>query len=118
MITISGYGVDLWDISDATSPALLSSVIIEGIDYGDNTNAVWGMFFHGDVLYVGGTNTGLHVVDARNQLPPYGADGTTPGPRKPPGVARRSQQARHIRGAGRAKRRHVGGDGRVQEDRC
>ena len=68
--TISGKGVDLWDLTDVEAPAHLSHVTLEGIDYGDNTNAVWGVAWQGDVLFVGGTNTGLHVVDTADPTAP------------------------------------------------
>lgn len=69
-VTVSGKGIDLWDLTDAKIPVLLSTVILEGIDYGDNTNAVWGVFWQGKYIYVGGTNTGLHVVDATDPQNP------------------------------------------------
>lgn len=68
--SISGLGVDLWDLTDAARPELLSAVELEGIDYGDNTEAVWGVFWQGDYLYAGGTNTGLHVIDASDPRAP------------------------------------------------
>jgi MYXO-CTERM domain-containing protein len=69
-VTISGKGVDFWDLTDAETPVLLSTMLLEGIDYGDNTNAVWGVFWQGKYVYVGGTNTGLHVVDASDPASP------------------------------------------------
>ena len=63
LATISGVGVDLWDLSDPGLPALLSSVDLEGVFYGDNSEAVWGLAWQGERLYVGGTNTGVHVLD-------------------------------------------------------
>jgi DNA-binding beta-propeller fold protein YncE len=69
-VSISGHGVDLWDLSDAAKPVLLSALEIDGIDYGDNTHAVWGVCWQGDFIYVGGTDTGLHVVDARDPQNP------------------------------------------------
>lgn len=62
--TISGRGIDLWDITDARSVEHVKSVHLEGIDYGDFTDAVWGVYWQGTTIYAGGTNTGLHVVDA------------------------------------------------------
>ncbi|MCB9788444.1 MAG: Ig-like domain-containing protein [Deltaproteobacteria bacterium] len=70
LVTISGKGVDLWDLTDPTSPELLSALVIEGIDYGDNTAAVWGVAWQGDFIFVGGTDTGLHVVDASDPRHP------------------------------------------------
>lgn len=69
-VTISGHGVDLWDLTDAAKPELLSALEIDGIDYGDNTHAVWGVYWQGDFIYVGGTDTGLHVVDASDPRHP------------------------------------------------
>lgn len=69
-VTISGKGVDFWDLTDEKAPKLLSALELEGIDYGDNTEAVWGVFWQGRYVYVGGTNTGLHVVDAKSPEAP------------------------------------------------
>jgi hypothetical protein len=63
-VTIQGKGVDLWDITDARAPKHLKSVDIQGINFGDFTEAVWGVAWQGRYIYVGGTNTGLHVIDA------------------------------------------------------
>ena len=67
---INGLGVELWDLTDPLAPALLSTLDIEGVDYGDNTEAVWGVCWQGLALYVGGTSTGLHVVDTTDLLNP------------------------------------------------
>lgn len=67
---INGLGVDLWDLTDITAPSLLSTVELEGVNYGDNTHAVWGVFWQGDYVYAGGTDTGLHVIDARDPRAP------------------------------------------------
>lgn len=64
--TISGRGVDLWDITDPAQPVLEAALVLDGINYGDFTAAVWGVSWQGRWLYVGGTNTGLHIVDASN----------------------------------------------------
>lgn len=64
--TISGLGIDIWNITDSTAPAHLQSVHLEGIFYGDFTEAVWGVYWQGTTIYVGGTNSGLHVLDARD----------------------------------------------------
>lgn len=63
-VMISGRGIDVFDLTDVTSPFLVSALELEGIDYGDNTEAVWGVAWQGTTIYAGGTNTGLHVVDA------------------------------------------------------
>lgn len=63
-VTTSGTGVDIWDVSNARAPRHIKLVKLEGINYGDFTDAVWGMYWQGTTIYVGGTNTGLHILDA------------------------------------------------------
>src|SRR5690606_21189372 len=63
-VTIQGRGVDLWDITDVRAPEHLKSVDIEGVNFGDFTEAVWGVAWQGHHIFVGGTHTGLHVIDA------------------------------------------------------
>jgi uncharacterized protein (TIGR03382 family) len=70
LATISGRGVDLWDLTDPAAPIALSHLELDGISFGDNTEAVWGLSWQGDVLYVGGTNTGIHVVDTADPTAP------------------------------------------------
>ncbi|OQX67103.1 MAG: hypothetical protein B6A08_17000 [Sorangiineae bacterium NIC37A_2] len=64
--TIQGYGVDIWDITSATDPKLAKTIKIQGINFGDFTSAVWGLSWQGNHLFVGGTDTGVHVIDATN----------------------------------------------------
>jgi hypothetical protein len=63
-VTIQGNGVDIWDVSDVRDPQHVKGIDIDGIDFGDFTEAVWGVFWQGQYIYVGGTNTGVHVIDA------------------------------------------------------
>lgn len=63
-VTISGRGIDLWNISDPAHPILDKAMELEGINYGDFTAAVWGVSWQGQYIFVGGTNTGLHIIDA------------------------------------------------------
>jgi DNA-binding beta-propeller fold protein YncE len=70
LATISGRGVDLWDLTDPEEPVALSHVELDGIDYGDNAEAVWGLSWQGEALYVGGTNTGIHVLDTSDPTAP------------------------------------------------
>ena len=70
VVTISGQGVDLWDLTDPVAPVLLAAIELEGINYGDNSEAVWGVAWQGDTVWVGGTNTGLHVIDASDPTSP------------------------------------------------
>ncbi|WP_438040812.1 Ig-like domain-containing protein [Sorangium sp. So ce128] len=63
-VTTAGTGVDIWDVTDAHAPRHVTLVRLEGVNYGDFTDSVWGMYWQGSVIYVGGTNTGLHILDA------------------------------------------------------
>jgi hypothetical protein len=67
---ISGLGVDLWDLTDLENPVLLHALDLEGVRYGDNSEAVWGVAWQGRWLFVGGTNTGIHVVDTLDPTQP------------------------------------------------
>ena len=62
--------VHLPQLDQPLAPELLCTLDIEGVDYGDNTEAVWGVSWQGLALYVGGTSTGLHVVDTTDLLNP------------------------------------------------
>jgi hypothetical protein len=64
MVTCGGRGIDTWDITDATSPEHLGQLRIDGVNYGDYTEAVWGVSWQGRYIYVGATNNGIKVVDA------------------------------------------------------
>lgn len=64
--TIRGKGIDIWDITDVRDPKHVKAVNIPGVNYGDFTEAVWGIAWQGTTIYVGGTNTGLHVIDAKD----------------------------------------------------
>ncbi len=70
LATISGRGIDLWEVTDVDAPELLSALELPGVDYGDNSEAVWGVAWQGSHVFVGGTNTGLHVVDASDPRAP------------------------------------------------
>lgn len=65
-VTIQGNGVDIWEITDVRNPKHLKEVRISGINFGDFTAAVWGVFWQGNTIFVGGTDTGVHVIDAQD----------------------------------------------------
>lgn len=65
-VTTAGLGVDIWDVSDAHKPRHIKQVELTGVNYGDFTESVWGMSWQGSTIYVGGTNTGLHILDSTN----------------------------------------------------
>jgi hypothetical protein len=66
LVTTGGHGVDTWDVTDVRKVKHLQQIKLEGINYGDFTAAVWGMYWQGDYIYVGGTDTGLHILDAHD----------------------------------------------------
>jgi hypothetical protein len=79
-VTTGGTGVDIWDITEPAAVKHLGLVELEGINYGDNTNAVWGMYWQGDTIYIGGTNHGLFVLDATD---PTNVKGIKGGAKEP-----------------------------------
>jgi hypothetical protein len=64
LVTIGGRGIDTWDITDVNSPQHLDQLSIPGTSYGDYTEAIWGVTWQGQYIYVGATNNGVKVVDA------------------------------------------------------
>ena len=70
LATVSGRGIDLWGIDNLSAPRLLSAIELPNINYGDVNNAVWGIAWQGDYIYVGATTSGLYIVDASNPARP------------------------------------------------
>jgi len=70
MATISGRGIDIWNVTDITQPVAVSELILPGINYGDVAGAIWGVSWQGDHLYCGATTNGLYVVDVSNPAAP------------------------------------------------
>jgi hypothetical protein len=68
--TVSGYGIDIWDWTDMRNPKILNNMRLSGIDHGDFTGAVWGVAWQAPYIYVGGTNTGLSIIDASDPSRP------------------------------------------------
>ena len=70
LVTISGRGIDLWAIDDVDvrEPRLLKALKLPNIDYGNLHNAVWGVAWQGDYIYVGASTSGLYVVDAADPV--------------------------------------------------
>jgi hypothetical protein len=64
MVTTGGTGIDTWDVTNASAPKHLAQLKISGVNYGDYTEAVWGLSWQGQYIYVGATNNGIKVVDA------------------------------------------------------
>ncbi len=70
LATVSGLGLDIWDITDTTNPSYVKAVVIPGINYGDVDNGVWGISWQGNYIYLGATNNGLIVVDVSDKNNP------------------------------------------------
>jgi hypothetical protein len=70
MVTIGGRGIDTWDVTNVAAPKHLAQLKIPGTNYGDYTEAVWGVTWQGQYIYVGATNNGIKVVDAANPAAP------------------------------------------------
>ncbi len=79
MATSSGRGIDLWNVDDVRRPVLLHALELPNINYGDVDNAVWGVAWQGDHVYVGGTTSGLYIVDASDPTRPRLVDTVPPG---------------------------------------
>jgi cytochrome c peroxidase len=70
MATISGRGVDIWNVTVTTAPTLVSQIQLPNINYGDVTGGIWGVAWHGKYLYAGATTHGLYVIDVSNPAAP------------------------------------------------
>ncbi|MXY16082.1 MAG: PKD domain-containing protein [Acidobacteria bacterium] len=70
LATVSGLGIDLWNIDDVRQPRLLSALELPDISYGDVHNSVWGIAWQGKYIWVGATTSGLYVVDAGDPARP------------------------------------------------
>ncbi len=68
--TVSGKGIDIWDLTDPINVVYLSAMELPGINYGDVSNAIWGICWQGDYIYLGATNNGIYIVDASDKSNP------------------------------------------------
>jgi hypothetical protein len=64
VVTSGGRGIDTWDVTNPMMPKHLQQLKIPGVNYGDYTEAIWGVTWQGQYIYVGATNNGIKVVDA------------------------------------------------------
>jgi hypothetical protein len=88
MVTVSGTGIDTWNVTDVVNPEHLGHLGINGVNYGDYTEAVWGVAWQGQYIYVGATNNGVKVVDASDpsdlslagEISPSAYGGVSAGP--------------------------------------
>jgi len=66
MVTIGGKGVNIWDVTSASSPKHVKAIPVPGTNYGDYTESIWGVSWQGQYIYIGATNNGIKVIDAAN----------------------------------------------------
>jgi 2-keto-4-pentenoate hydratase/DNA-binding beta-propeller fold protein YncE len=57
-------GIQIWDWTDIMKPTHVSSLKIPKLTKGAYANTAWWLAMQYPYIYVGGTNTGLHIVDA------------------------------------------------------
>lgn len=70
MVTLSGTGIDTWDVTTPATAKHVGQVAIPGTSYGDYTEAIWGVSWQGQYIYVGATNNGVKVVDVADPAKP------------------------------------------------
>jgi hypothetical protein len=64
-------GVQIWDLSDETSPKMASYLELDGVFYPDSyARPVLSVFWQYPWLYVAGADNGLYVVDATDPYAP------------------------------------------------
>ncbi len=63
-------GIQVWDWSDPRAPALLSDTPLPPMKGGDYGQTPWWTSLQFPYLYVGGLDTGLHIVDLRDPAKP------------------------------------------------
>jgi hypothetical protein len=57
-------GIYTCNVNDPKAPKHVGALKIAPTNYGDYTNAIWGVTWQGQYIYVGATNNGVKVVDA------------------------------------------------------
>ena len=57
-------GLQIWDWSNIKEPQHISSLDIPGLTKGAYANTIWWLAMQYPYVYMGGTNTGIHIIDA------------------------------------------------------
>lgn len=70
LATISGRGVDIWNMTTTTNPVLLGEIQLPGINYGDVAGGIWGVAWQGKYIYAGATVNGIYIIDVSNPAAP------------------------------------------------
>ena len=63
-------GIQIWDWTDIKNPKYISSLKIPKMTKGAYANTAWWLAMQYPYVYVGGTNTGIHIVDASDLTNP------------------------------------------------
>lgn len=63
-------GISFWDFTNPMTPRQISSLNLDGVNGGDYDNAAWQIAWSWPYAYVGGTGSGVFVVDARDPTKP------------------------------------------------
>ncbi|MFC4992557.1 Ig-like domain-containing protein [Rubritalea tangerina] len=66
----SQTGLQIWDWSDIHAPKHLSSLVVSSLSKGAYADTAWWLAMQFPHVYIGGTNTGVHVVDASDVRSP------------------------------------------------
>lgn len=67
-------GIQIWDWTNVHNPVRVSYLQMPGISGGDYTHANWWTFWQAPYVYVGGTDSGIYVIDASDPREPFLAD--------------------------------------------
>ena len=63
-------GVQIWDWADVTNPKLVSYLKLPGISASDYFGGAWWAFWQAPYVYVGGSQSGLFILDATDPANP------------------------------------------------
>ncbi|HYO97926.1 MAG TPA: Ig-like domain-containing protein [Polyangiaceae bacterium] len=63
-------GISFWDFTAPLAPKPIGSLNLAGVNGGDYDNAAWQIAWSWPYAYVGGTGSGVYVVDARDPTKP------------------------------------------------
>ena len=63
-------GIQFWDWTNVTAPALLRYMTLSGIQESDYASGAWWCFFQAPYVYVGGSGNGIYVVNATDPRNP------------------------------------------------
>lgn len=75
----STTGIQFWNFTNPLAPTLIRSMALPGISASDYNGGAWWTFWQAPYVYIGGSSTGIHIVDATDPANPvYVKAVTTP----------------------------------------